>query len=426
MISLNTSSAMSHPLSLHETIHALGVMVVDDSSMHRYSAHLCLRAFGISQIYEATNGKAALDQLAQLTQIPAVMLLDLEMPVMDGIEVLQQLAQLQQRPAVVLASSSDEVLISAVATMAEALGINLLGAFRKPVNPADLAGALNSYNGDLGGLDYSAPTAPVNTSLEQLKTALDRAAIEVYYQPKFAVDSLVVAGVEALARWKNPQGGWISPGVFIPLAEEHGLIGDLTLSVLDQVLQDMNSWWEQGQYIPVAINLSAKSLAEFNLANEIIQRVIREGIPARYLTFEITESALVVDLPSALATISRLRLKGFGVSIDDYGTGFSSMQQLSRFPFSELKIDRSFIHEAPTRQYIRNILKSAIEMGQRLGITTVAEGVETEAELDLLKNLGCKQVQGFLLARPMPGYELIGWVEQDLQRKLTLCQTHPG
>jgi EAL domain-containing protein (putative c-di-GMP-specific phosphodiesterase class I)/CheY-like chemotaxis protein len=424
MISLNTSINQPPSLSLHGNIVQQGVMVVDDSSMHRYSAHMCLRAFGINQVYEAANGKLAMDQLMQLEQVPAVMLLDLEMPVMDGIEVLQQLAQLQHKPAVVLASSSDEILISAVATMAEALGINLLGAFRKPVNPIELADALNSYNVDAGCLDQA--YTPVETDVEQLKMALDRAKIQVYYQPKIDLESMKVAGVEALARWKNPQGDWIPPGVFIPLAEEHGLIGDLTLSVLDQVLQDMNGWWEQGQYIPVAINLSAKSLAEFNLANEIIQRVIRQGIPAHFITFEITESALVIDLPSALATISRLRLKGFGISIDDYGTGFSSMQQLSRFPFSELKIDRSFIQGAPARQYIRNILKSAIEMGQQLGITTVAEGVETEAELHLLKSLGCKQVQGFLLARPMPGRELMGWVEQDLQRKQTICQTSLG
>ena len=424
MISLNTSINQTPSLSLHDNIQQQGVLVVDDSSMHRYSAHLCLRAFGINQVYEAANGKLAMEQLAQLPQLPAVMLLDLEMPVMDGIEVLQQLALLQHKPAVVLASSSDEVLISAVATMAEALGINLLGAFRKPVNPTELADALNSYNAGVCPLNHEA--RPINTDIEQLKTALNRATIQVYYQPKIELESMKVAGVEALARWKNQQGDWIPPNVFISLAEEHGLIGDLTLSVLEQVLQDMNGWWEQGQYIPVAINLSAKSLAEFNLANEIIQRVIRQGIPAHFITFEITESALVVDLPSALATISRLRLKGFGISIDDYGTGFSSMQQLSRFPFSELKIDRSFIQGAPARQYIRNILKSAIEMGQRLGITTVAEGVETEAELHLLKSLGCNQAQGYLLARPMPGRELPGWVEQDSQRKNTLCQTSLG
>ncbi len=421
MISLNTSTNLSASVNLHDNIQQQGVMVVDDSSMHRYSAHLCLRAFGISQIYEAANGKLAIEQLAQLPQIPAVMLLDLEMPVMDGIEVLQQLAQLPHKPAVVLASSSDEVLISAVATMAEALGVTLLGAFRKPVSPVDLADALSSYNAGVCRLDQM--HIPVETDVGQLKNALDRASIQVHYQPKIDLETMNVAGVEALARWKNQQGDWIPPGVFIPLAEEHGLIGDLTLSILDQVLQDMNDWWEQGNYIPVALNLSAKSLAEFNLANEIIQRVIRQGIPAHFITFEITESALVVDLPSALATISRLRLKGFGISIDDYGTGFSSMQQLSRFPFSELKIDRSFIQGAPTRPYICNILKSAIEMGQRLGITTVAEGVEAEAELHLLKSLGCKQAQGFLLARPMPGRELMGWIEQDRLRKQTICQT---
>lgn len=426
MISLNTSTQLRPIGNLHSDLLQRGVMVVDDSSMHRYSAHLCLRAFGINQVYEAANGKLAVDQLTQLSHIPAVMLLDLEMPVMDGIEVLQKVAVLPQRPAVVLASSSDEVLISAVATMAEAMGIVLLGAFRKPLNPQDLADALASYNAGVCMLDEKIVHS-VETTVEQLTLALERTKILVHYQPKINLETLSLAGVEALARWKNPQGDWIPPGVFIPLAEEHGLIGDLTLSILDQILQDMNEWWEQGHYISVALNLSAKSLAEFNLANEIIQRVIRQGIPAHYITFEITESALVVDLPSALATISRLRLKGFGISIDDYGTGFSSMQQLSRFPFSELKIDRSFVGGAPARQYMRNILKSAIDMGQRLGITTVAEGVETEAELHLLQSLGCKQAQGFLLARPMPGRELLGWVERDLQSKLDICQAlHAG
>jgi EAL domain-containing protein (putative c-di-GMP-specific phosphodiesterase class I) len=424
MISHNTWSNNNAPLNLHDNILQQGVMVVDDSSMHRFSAHTCLRAFCVSHLYEAVDGKMALDQLAQLQPIPAVMLLDLEMPVMDGIEVLQQLAQLSCKPAVVLVSSSDEVLISAVATMAEALGIQLLGAFRKPVSQAELVDALNSYHVDVACPDQI--HAPVATDVEQLKIALDRAKIQVHYQPKIDLESMRIAGVEALARWKNPQGDWIPPSVFIPLAEEQDLIGALTLSVLDQVLQDMNSWWEKERYIPVAINLSAKSLAEFNLANEIIQRVIRQGIPAHFITFEITESALVVDLPSALATISRLRLRGFGVSIDDFGTGFSSLQQLSRFPFSELKIDRAFIRSAPARQYIRNILRSAIEMGQGLGITTVAEGVETEAELHLLKSLGCKQAQGFLLARPMPERELMSWVEQDLQRNHTICQTRLG
>lgn len=421
MISL-TASANPELVDLHPQILQHGVMIVDDSSMHRYSAFLCLNAFGIERLYEVANGRAALDQLAQMDEVPAVMLLDLEMPVMDGIEVLQQLALLAKKPAVVLASSSDEVLISAVATMAEALGVTLLGAFRKPVSPVDLADALTKYS--ICADESETPSAKklVSADVVQLHHAIETDRIQVHYQPKVGLEGLQLAGVEALARWEIAQGEWVPPNVFIPLAEENDLIGTLTLSVLEQVLKDMNRWWEQGRYIPVAINLSAKCLAEFNLANEIIQRVIRQGIPAHFITFEITESALVEDLPAALATISRLRLKGFGISIDDYGTGFSSMQQLSRFPFSELKIDRSFIHGAPERQYMRNILKSAIELGDRLGIITVAEGVETEAELHLLRSLGCRQAQGFLLARPMSGRDLMGWVGQDLQRKLTICQ----
>lgn len=420
MILLNSSIQLGPITNLHADLLQRGIMVVDDSSMHRYSAQLCLRAFGIEQIYEAANGKVALEHLTSLAKIPSVMLLDLEMPVMDGIEVLQQLAGLPHQPAVVLASGSDEVLISAVATMAQALGINLLGAFRKPINPHDLADVLASYKA--GGNMLGEKVTNIEVDVEQLKTAILRAKIQVHYQPKINLETLSLAGLEALARWKNPQGEWISPGVFIPLAENHGLISDLTLSVLEQILLDMNDWWELGHFIPVAINLSARSLAESNLANEIIQRVICQGIPAHFITFEITESALVTDLPSALATISRLRLKGFGISIDDYGTGFSSMQQLSRFPFSELKIDRSFVSGATVRQNMRNILKSAIELGQRLGIITVGEGVETEAELHLLKSLGCTQAQGFLLARPMPGRDLLGWVERDLQSKLDICR----
>lgn len=414
MISLHSSINLSAVADLHADLLQRGVLVVDDSSMHRYSAQLCLSAFGIPRVSEAANGKIAVDQLASSAQQPAVMMLDLEMPVMDGIEVLQHIAELPQKPAVILASSSDEVLISAVATMAEALGIRLLGAFRKPINPTDLANALSNYRA-VTPVTEADKQSQLKPDPAQLELAIQRASIQVFYQPKLDLTSLKVAGVEALARWKNTQGDWIPPSLFIPLAEEHGLIGDLTLSLLDQILQDMNGWWEQGHYIPVAINLSAKSLAEFNLANEIIQRVIRQGIPAHFITFEITESALVVDLPSALATISRLRLKGFGISIDDYGTGFSSMQQLSRFPFSELKIDRSFVHGAPDHQYLRNILKSAIDTGIRLGIKTVAEGVETEAELHLLQSLGCNQAQGFLLARPIPGRELLGWIEHAAQ-----------
>lgn len=421
MIFLNTSANLVVDTQLHPAIVAQGVLIVDDSRLQRKSAEQCLMAFGVEHIFAAANGREALTFLQEAHSPPAVMLLDLEMPVLDGIEVLQQLATQAYAPAIILVSSSDEVLISAVAAMAEALHLPLLGAFRKPLHPAALAAALAGFAG-LERQSAPAQIASADIAVADLTEAIAQHLIVPFYQPKIALDPPALAGLEVLARWTHKRHGQISPGQFIPCAEQNDLIGALTLSILDQVLDDMVAWNQQGLAVAVAINLSAVSLTDPSLANSIIQRVAQREVPPQQLCFEITESALVIDLPSALATISRLRLKGFGCSIDDYGTGFSSLQQLSRLPFSELKIDRSFVRHAPRRQHLRNILGSAIDMGRRLGIATVAEGVEHETELRLLQSLGCKQAQGFLFAYPMPGCDLLQWLEEKLPATLRLCQ----
>ena len=253
MISLNSTINLATDAHLHQDLLERGVLVVDDSSVHRFSADACLRAFGIETVYEAGDGRAALQLLDKLPQQPAVILLDLEMPVMDGVEVLQQLANAPMAPAVVLASSSDEVLIGTVATMAEAMGICLLGAFRKPVDAAEMLAALCRYRpGQLLSLDAE---PVVSLELAQLKNALEENRLEVYYQPKIHLDTGKLAGVEALARWRE-NGDWVSPRQFISLAEEHGLIDELTLCLFDRILSDMNRWWDEGCYIPVAMNLS--------------------------------------------------------------------------------------------------------------------------------------------------------------------------
>lgn len=434
MISLKVADLPTN-LRLPSALLAQGVLVVDDSDMQRMSATHCLRNMGVEKIFEASNGQDALTILYSLPKQPAVMLLDLELPGMDGIEVLQHLQGVTERPEILLLSSSDAVLISAVATMAEAMGIALLGAYRKPITPGFLAQILLRY--DQGQENRDAPITappleqPPTPDVTSLIQAITQGEITPYYQPKLSLKPSSgrqphLAGWEALARWTDCQGVSYSPGQFIPLAEQQHLIVALTISLLEQVLADLVAWQQQGFTTAVALNLSAASLNEPELATDIIQRVTAAGITPRQLSFEITESALVMDLPAALATISRLRLKGFGFSIDDYGTGFSSMQQLSRFPFTELKIDRSFVQDAPKQQHVRQILQSAVDMGRRMGITSVAEGVETLEELELLKTLGCRQAQGYLIARPMPSAKVIPWVKQELPTKLQLChQPHP-
>jgi EAL domain-containing protein (putative c-di-GMP-specific phosphodiesterase class I)/DNA-binding NarL/FixJ family response regulator len=418
---------MNSDFELHPLIRARGIMVVEDSHLQRRAAVETLQQFGISVIHEAASGEEALDSIAILSIKPAVLLLDLELPGIDGIEVVQELAQGSIKPAIIVLSSADSMLLNAVSTMIMAFNLPFLGALRKPVNATDLRIALARYQ-HLNKHMTNQAIADGNNSITStdLSEAITSHRIKPFYQPKIGLAGGTIDGVEVLARWISEPGRVISPAMFIPLAEQCGLICNLTMDLIDQVIVDQIQLQQDGIELPLAINLSASSLAHPSLANEVMRRFHDANIATRNITFEITESALVNDLPFALATINRLRLRGFGFAIDDYGTGFSSLQQLSRFPFTELKIDRSFIHGAPHRESLRAILQSAIDTGHRLGINTVAEGIETEEELMLVKALGCHQAQGFLMAKPMAGQELARWIQNHQHRIADLCaQTQP-
>lgn len=407
--------------SPHSLIRQHGVLVVDDSRVQRGSVIGLLRALGVGKIYEAEDGASALLALRNLFQAPAIILLDLEMPGMDGIELVQQLALEACRPRLIVASSADNSLLRAVETMIQELGLPLLGTIQKPIVRASLIEALAQFDALVGGSGElphhtGAPVAPA-----ALLAALDGGLIVPHYQPKIALLNGEMHGMEALARWHNGDGSIIPPDCFIAVAEDHGLINRLTLTMLDAVLRDLHAWHARNFFPVVALNLSAKSLSDRDFAGEIIRRVDASGISPRSLVLELTESALVSDIAAAIGALGRLRLKGFGLSIDDYGTGFSSMQQLSRLPFTELKIDRSFVHQAAEKWNLRVILESALTIGNRLGLTTVAEGIESEAELRLLILMGCKYAQGYLLARPMPASDIMAWRKNEGARLQQLC-----
>ena len=298
--------------------------------------------------------------------------------------------------------------------MGTALGLRILGALQKPLTLATLALCCRTSCMPLSRSKDRNSARPSTPNL--VRAALARGDIGVHYHPQVEIDTGRIRGVEALARWHDAKEGWIGPDVFIPVAEQHGLIRDLTLHVMDAAMRQTAIWNRHGLDLSIAINLSPILLERGELVQEISELQQQHGLRAEQIVLEVTESSLLRDLAIALGVLTRLRLRGFRLSLDDYGTGFSSMQQLARIPFTELKIDRTFVHGAHERDSLQVILRSALEMASQLGIETVAEGVESLEDWRLLRQYGCKLAQGWLLAKAMPGGDLEGWLP-TLQRR---------
>jgi EAL domain-containing protein (putative c-di-GMP-specific phosphodiesterase class I)/CheY-like chemotaxis protein len=408
--------------TLHTAILQAGVMVVDDSELQRLVSSELLRSMGIELIYEAANGLAALQLLRSKKIHPAVMLVDLHMPGMDGIELIQEVVKLNPKISIIIVSSADGMLLDTLGSMVRACNMPMLGALPKPLSGQHLLLNLERYQPAPPAMPQAQQTSP---SALDIKRALRLNHIKPFYQPKVSLKQAKVVGFEALARWCDPLKGIIPPSEFIDIASDHGLLKDLTLSMLDSVLADMNAWNSLDIFPIISLNIAVNLLEDRHFANDVIRKVKQANIQPTKILLEITESALMKDQAVALGTIGRLRLNGFGFSIDDYGTGFSSMQQLSRIAFSELKLDRSFVCRVSESEHLCNIVQSALDMGQRLGLTTVAEGVETLEELRVLRDMGWDEIQGFLFSAAMPACDVLPWLNDHAMLIKALCRGQP-
>jgi diguanylate cyclase (GGDEF)-like protein len=232
-----------------------------------------------------------------------------------------------------------------------------------------------------------------------LRRALQDGELEVHYQPKFASDTLEIVGFEALARWRHPTRGYVSPDVFIRLAEECGLINGLGLWIIDRACSTAATWHPAR---PVAVNVSFLQLRDRQLLADIADILRRTGLPIEMLEIEVTESVMADDNRSALETLDELKQMGIRIALDDFGTGYSSLSYLRRFAFDKIKIDKSFVQGQATERGVRVILEAILDMCRNLGLAVVAEGVETQQQLELLRDNGCHELQGYMLGRPMP------------------------
>jgi EAL domain-containing protein (putative c-di-GMP-specific phosphodiesterase class I) len=391
------------------------ILVVDDSAVQRQHALSLLQSMGATALSEAANGQEALVILTNGTALPALMLLDLEMPGMDGVELLQQLQKQAIDIPVVILSSREQSLLSSIDAMVKNTNMRVLAIVPKPLNEEKLRQAVKSYS-DQPAAPVVQKVAQVPLTEDELAMVLNDHAIVAYFQPKVDIRTGMLKGVEALARIQHDTLGFVSPDRFIPVAEQCGLIHDLTLEIIEQAMAQCALWNSRGLVLKVAINLSALSLDIPGFIDKIVAIQTKHGVTSDQFVFEITESVVVSNVGNTLGMLARLRLKGFGLSIDDYGTGFSSMQQLAMLPFTELKIDRAFVNGAHEKQNSRVILQSALDMAQRLSLVSVAEGIETMDDWRLLQDFNCVIGQGYLIGKPMKGDDIPVWLKAHHQR----------
>jgi EAL domain-containing protein (putative c-di-GMP-specific phosphodiesterase class I) len=258
-------------------------------------------------------------------------------------------------------------------------------------------------------------SAGVPAILAALQRALAEQSLHMLYQPKVSLRDGALTRVEALVRWDDPALGTVQPSRFVPIAEQHGLIDDLTMWGLRTVLRQWVEWSDQGIDSCIALNISALSLQNLDFP-DLVERMCRAlGVPTDRLVLELTEGA-TQPLIKLMDTLTRFRIKGIGLAIDDFGVGYSSLMQLRQLPFTELKIDRFFIADAPTSNDSALIVRCIVDLAHGLGLTCTAEGVETPEQFALLRAMGCDVVQGYLVSRPLEPTTLKAWVEEWGQR----------
>lgn len=395
------------------------VLVIDDEQFALKLTARQMRNQGFDEVLAHADSLEALTAARALVGRDALLILDLQMPDLDGIEFIRLLAGMPFDGELVLLSGEHRRIVQAAVRLARAHGLRVLAALPKPVDPVAMAQLLQLPPA-VSSRQSSLPGSPDWLTVELLQGALQRGELLNHYQPKVSLGTGEIVGVETLARWQHPQRGWIPPDVFIPFAEQHGLIQPLTRHVLGEAFRQMRSWDDSGLRLQVAANISMDDLDALDFPDVVSELASRHGGTLSRLTLEVTESRLMRDALHAIDALGRLRLKRVSLSIDDYGTGHSSLSQLRDLPFDELKLDRSFVQGAHSLPDLRCILESTVRMARMLDLGTVAEGVETLEEWQLLRDIGCEAAQGWFISRPMAGPALSAWLGQWPSRKASL------
>ncbi|MEF7612907.1 EAL domain-containing response regulator [Aquincola sp. MAHUQ-54] len=338
---------------------------------------------------------------------PALLVMGLRFADGDGFQLMRLLARRARAPAVFILSRQQRAVIKTASSLAESCGLPLAGAAELPAQADAIVRSVLAYRPDV---QRPAPPVRPELSRDELLSLFDRDVLQPWMQPKWRLATGEIVGFEALMRAHDAEGRLVMPDRLVAALGRHQLLDEATLHMARRTVDFVASCLAEGMAISASINVSMQSLSNFSFCQELAAAVDQAGVDPSWITIEITETDAMADLASVIENTGRIRMLGFNLAIDDFGTAYSSLFQLSRIPFSELKIERAFVTGIAADRGKQGIVKACAMLGASLGLHVVAEGVETLEELQWIRDAGCTEVQGYLVSRPMPAGRALDWL----------------
>ncbi|MEM9276938.1 MAG: EAL domain-containing response regulator [Pseudomonadota bacterium] len=384
-------------------------LVIDDDPTQIAILTAYLTAQQVQRIESSSNAALALSKIRDNNNNFDLIVSDLQMPEMDGLELLRHLSAQNYKGSLVLMSGVEQSLLNHAAKLARMHKLNLIGQIHKPLNKASLESVFLKTQG--------LETASQNDKSLVLTqgdfiNGMEKNEILPFFQPKVNIQSGKIVGAEALARWNKPGIGNISPDIFIEFAAKNGWIEDVTVHLLKHTLQAVGPFLRIDPRLRFAINIAPSMMHQIALPDQLKAIIESCGISPENISFEITENSILNLEPATLEVLSRLRIHNFDVAIDDFGTGSSNIQTLRDFPYSELKIDKSFISNVTENAFSRETVHAAVALAKEQRMRIVAEGVETVETLEYVRNLGIEHAQGYLFAKALSAEDYLAFIRE--------------
>ena len=379
-------------------------LVIDDDPVFQIVVSEGLLTGGVREVEVADDGVQGLEKLANAREDIDLVAVDLQMPNMTGVDVIRELANTGFKGAVIIISSEDSSLLRSVHNLAKLLNVNILGAMHKPVDVDALHALLETEYAAKG----KSPRRVV--SRNQVMDALTNRKLVPFYQPKVSLIDRSISGFEVLARHIEDESLAAAPTLYLEAIEKYGLSIEFLIAMIRMAADDVRDWGDVSDPIKLSFNLTPLAVQDSGLPDRLLAAVTEAGLDPTSITFEITENHLLECTAASLQVLSLMRLYGFSLSIDDFGTGATSIEQLRTFPFTELKIDGRFMIDSPDDEFSRLTVQASAKLAGVLGMRVVAEGVETPEAIQFARQSGAHEVQGFHFARAMSGPDAKAWL----------------